>query len=289
MTTTQKTVLITGCSSGMGRAAAFLFQKNGWNVVATMRTPARETELSKLPNVICPALDVNDRASIESALAKAKKKFGQIDVLVNNAGYGLMGAFETLNAEQIRRQFDTNVFGMMEVTRAVLPHFRQRNAGLLINVASMVGRVPLPLYSVYNSSKFAVEGFTEGLSYELEPFNVQVKLIEPGSVKTDFFGRSSDRANMTGVTAYEAYSAEQFAVMDGIGASGSTSEEAARVIFRAASDGSKRLRYSVGLDAMAIMAARNLLPDGVFRAMIKLCLSPAAYNSVGRLLYRQAE
>lgn len=289
MTTTQKTVLITGCSSGMGRAAAFLFQQNGWNVVATMRTPARETELNKLPNVICPALDVNDRASIESALARAMKEFGQIDVLVNNAGYGLMGAFETLSVEQIQRQFDTNVFGMMEVTRAVLPHFRQRNAGLLINVASMVGRVPLPLYSVYNSSKFAVEGFTEGLSYELEPFNVHVKLIEPGSVKTDFFGRSSDRVNKTGVTAYEAYSAEQFAVMDGIGASGSTSEEAARVIFRAASDGSKRLRYSVGLDAMAIMAARNLLPDGVFRTMIKLCLSPAAYNSVGRVLYRQAD
>lgn len=285
----QKTVLITGCSSGMGRAAAFLFQRNGWNVVATMRTPGSETELNTLPNVICPALDVNDRITVESALAEALKKFGQIDVLVNNAGYGLMGAFETLSAEQVRRQFDTNVFGMMEVTRAILPHFRQRNAGLLINVASMVGRVPLPLYSVYNSSKFAVEGFTEGLSYELEPFNVHVKLIEPGSVKTDFFGRSSDRVNETGVTAYEAYSEEQFAVMDGIGASGSSSDEAARVIFRAASDGSKRLRYSVGLDAKAIMAVRSLLPNSLFRAMIKLSLSPAAYNSVGRLLYKQPE
>lgn len=287
--TTQKTVLITGTSSGMGRAAAFLFQKNGWNVVATMRTPAKETELNKLPNVICPALDVNDKATIESALAEALKQFGQIDVVVNNAGYGLMGAFETLSAEQIRRQFDTNVFGMMEVTRAILPHFRRRNAGLVINVASMVGRVPLPLYSVYNSSKFAVEGFSEGLTYELEQFNVRVKLIEPGAVKTDFFGRSSDRINNIGETAYQTYSDEQFAVMDGIGASGSTSEDAAGVIFRAASDGSRRLRYSVGIDAKAILAARSLLPNRVFRAMIKLSLSPAAYNSVGRLLYKQPE
>lgn len=283
----NKTVLITGCSSGMGRASALHFQQQGWNVVATMRDPGQEKELVHLPNVICPRLDVNDQASIATALAEALQAFGRIDVLVNNAGYAVMGAFETLSEAQIRRQFDTNVFGLMAVSRAILPHFRQQRGGILINVASMVGRIPLPLYSVYNASKSAVEGYTEGLSYELEEFDVRVKIIEPGAVRTDFFGRSSDRGNGTGEQAYQRYSTDQLAVMDGIGASGSDSEEAARVIWRAATDGSTRLRYSVGLDARALLTARRLLPDSLFRSMIRMSLSPVAYNSIGRLLYRQ--
>ncbi|WP_420884492.1 SDR family oxidoreductase [Amnimonas aquatica] len=170
----QKTVLITGASSGIGLATARHFQARGWNVAATMRNPADQPELAQLPNVICPALDVHDKDSIAQAIQITFERFGAIDVVVNNAGYALMGAFETLDEAQVRRQFETNVFGLMEVCRAVLPHFRQRRAGLLINVSSMVGRIPLPLYSVYNASKHAVEGFTEGLVYELEPFGVRV-------------------------------------------------------------------------------------------------------------------
>lgn len=281
-----KTVLITGCSSGIGLAAARYFQQQGWNVIATMRNPAQDQGLSQLARVICPALDVNDTASIEAAFKAGVDRFGGIDVVVNNAGYALMGAFETLDPEQIRRQFDTNVFGLMEVCRTVLPHFRERGEGTVINVSSMVGRVPLPLYSVYNASKHAVEGFTEGLVYELEPFGVRVKLIEPGAVNTNFFGRSADRANRTGESAYEDYSVEQLGVMDRTGPGGSSSMDAARVIWDAANDSSNRLRYSVGLDAKAILTARRLLPEGMFRSMIRLSLSPAAFNSVGQLLYR---
>lgn len=282
----KKTVLITGCSSGIGLATARYFQEKGWNVSATMRNPADGAELAALPNVITPALDVNDKASITAALQATLDAFGKIDVLVNNAGYALMGAFETLDEEQIRRQFDTNVFGLMEVCRAVLPHFRQQRAGLLINVASMVGRVPLPMYSVYNASKHAVEGFTEGLVYELEPFGVRVKIIEPGAVNTNFFGRSSDRANATGESAYAEISTERLGVMDAIGPGGSRPVDAAKVIWQAANDASNRLRYSVGLDAHALLAARRLLPETFFRTMIKHSLSPVSYNTLGKFLYR---
>lgn len=281
-----KTVFITGCSSGIGLAAAKLFQAQGWNVAATMRNPADHQGLKDLPNVICPALDVNDNAAIDRALKETLARFGRIDVVVNNAGYALMGAFETLDADQVRRQFDTNVFGLMEVTRAALPLFRAQGAGTVVNVSSMVGRIPLPLYSIYNASKHAVEGFTEGLTYELDPLNIRVKLVEPGAVNTNFFGRSADRANKTGVDAYNAYSDYQFSVMDRTGPGGSSPEDAAKVILRAASDGSRRLRYSVGPDAMMLLASRRVMPETLFRTVIRLCLTPAAFNSVGRVLYK---
>lgn len=226
----RKTVLITGASSGIGLATALNFQKQGWNVSATMRNPSAQNTLASLPNVICPQLDVTQPDTITHAIETTLDHFGKIDVLVNNAGYALMGAFETNDAEQVKRQFDTNVFGLMEVCRQILPHFRRYRAGLIINVASMVGRIPLPLYSVYNASKHAVEGFTEGLVYELDAFNIRVKLIEPGAVITDFFGRSSDRANRTGIFDYQDYSEEQLAVMDAIGQGGSLPTDAAQVI-----------------------------------------------------------
>lgn len=287
MTAVQtKTVFITGASSGIGYATARLFQDKGWNVVATLRKPEQAEALAALPRVLCLPLDVNDRASIHAAVEKAIEHFGAIDVLVNNAGYGLMGAFETLDEAQIIRQFDTNVFGLMETCRAVLPHFRERKSGALVNVASMVGRVPLPLYSVYNASKWAVEGFTEGLVYELCPLGIGVKIIEPGAVNTAFFGRSADRDNRTGVSTYDQYSKAQFGVMDKTGPGGSSPEDAAKVIYRAANDSSQRLRYSVGTDARMLLLARRWLPETLFRAMIRMSLSEKAFNSVGKLLYK---
>ena len=269
------TVLITGCDTGIGNATAHYFQQQGWSVSATMLNPESETTLAALPRVICPKLDVTDKASIALAVAETLKRFGRIDAVVNNAGYGLIGAFETLSDEQIRRQFDTNVHGLMDVCRAVLPHFRAQNSGTLINVSSMVGRIPLPFYSIYNASKFAVEGFSEGLIYELEPFNIRVKLIEPGSVKTAFFQGSSDRENSTGECAYAEFSKAQLAVMD-----------TAEVIFKSAIDQSSRIRYSVGLDAKVLMAARRVLPDAVFMQLIKAGLSPSLFTNARRRLYQ---
>ena len=281
-----KTVLITGCSSGIGRATARLFQRHGWKVAATMRNPDAETELKKLDDVLLLPLDVTDKASVIAAIDKTIETFGHIDVLVNNAGYALMGAFETTDEDQIRRQFETNVFGLMEVCRQILPHFRSRKAGTLVNVASMAGRLPIPLMSVYNSSKWAVEGFSECLRYELKEFGVQVKIIEPGAVNTAFFKRSSDRANATGVTAYEDFSSRQFPVLDRTGPGGSTSEDVAQTIFRAATDGSQQLRYSVGTDAKTLLTARRLLPDPVFLPMVGWSLQPDVFNRFGRLFYK---
>src|SRR5262249_4986233 len=148
-----KTVLITGSSTGIGKAAALLFQKNGWNVAATMRTPERAGDLFKLPNVACLRLDVTDTETITQAVKDAVARFGSIDVLVNNAGYGLVGPFEASTKENIERQFNTNLFGLMETTRAILPHFREKRNGVLINVASMGGRITFPLYSLYHATK----------------------------------------------------------------------------------------------------------------------------------------
>lgn len=282
----SKTVFITGCSSGIGRAAARLFQRNGWKVVATMRNPADGADLKKLDDLTVLALDVNDQASIDAALQTALEKHGQIDLLVNNAGYALMGAFENATEAQIQRQFDTNVFGLMRVTRAFLPHFRQRKAGMIINVASMAGRLPIPFMSVYNGSKWAVQGFSECLTYELAPFNIQVKIVEPGAVDTAFFGRSCDRENGRGIRAYDTLMDEQFPVIDRTGPGGSTSEEAAAVIYRAATDGKGTLRYRVGKDAKVLLSARKVLPDEVFLPMIRWSLNPDVFKRFGRLFYK---
>lgn len=285
----RKTVLITGCSTGIGRATALLFQRQGWQVAATMLAPDAETELHLLPDVICPYLDVTVTSSITAAIEQTIARFGRIDAVVNNAGYGLIGAFETLSEAQIRRQFDTNVFGLMEVCRAILPHFRAQHSGMILNVSSLVGRIPLPLYSIYNASKFAVEGYSEGLVYELEPFNIRIKLIEPGAVQTDFFGTSSDRDNQTGEAAYHSYASAQMQVMDDIGHTGCTREQAAQIIYQAAAEDSHRLRYAVGMDARILLPARRVLPDWLFVRLIKVSLSPSRFTRVRSWLYKQQQ
>src|SRR5262249_25648147 len=155
-------------------------------------TPERAGDLFKLPNVACLRLDVTDTETITQAVKDAVARFGSIDVLVNNAGYGLVGPFEASTKENIERQFNTNLFGLMETTRAILPHFREKRNGVLINVASMGGRITFPLYSLYHATKWAVEGYSESLQHELLPFNIRVKIIEPGPIKTDFYDRSMD-------------------------------------------------------------------------------------------------
>lgn len=264
----SKTVLITGSSTGIGRAAAIHFQKQGWNVAATMRTPNREKELQKLPGVICPALDVTDPNSIASALAETMERFGSIDAIVNNAGYGLTGPFEGVSEEQVRRQFETNVFGLMRMTKAILPHFRERKAGVILNVSSMGGRVVFPFYSIYHATKWAVEGFTESLRFEVEPLGIRLKIIEPGAIKTDFYDRSGDSTLSASPKAYQKWTDIGFKNMNAVGAKGAPPEAVARVIFRAATDNSSRLRYPVGSDAKSLLFIRKLMTDGMFAAVV---------------------
>jgi NAD(P)-dependent dehydrogenase (short-subunit alcohol dehydrogenase family) len=186
----KKTMLITGASSGFGRAAARLFHQKGWNVIATMRSPEKETELSKGDDLLLLALDVTNTKTIDTAIKAGLDRFGRIDVLVNNAGHGSLGALESATEEQIRQQFDVNVFGLISVTKAVLPVMRQQRSGIVINVSSIGGKVTFPFSSLYHATKFAVEGLTESLQYELNPLGIRLKIVEPGGYKTEFTGRS---------------------------------------------------------------------------------------------------
>jgi NAD(P)-dependent dehydrogenase (short-subunit alcohol dehydrogenase family) len=265
----QKTILITGASSGIGKATAFYFARRGWQVAATMRRPELETELQQLPNVSLHTLDVTQEASIEKALAEVLAAYGQIDVLVNNAGYGAKGAFEAASPDQIQRQFNTNVFGLMHVVRAILPHFRQRRQGTLINIASVGGRLAFPLYSLYHSTKWAVEGFSESLHYELAPLGIRVKVIEPGPIKTDFFERSQEVMEKEGLRAYDAYLAAVLPTMDKAISMAQGPEVVAKTIYIAATDATNRLRYASGRGTAAVLLMRRLLSTRAFMAVVR--------------------
>ncbi|KAF7306368.1 3-oxoacyl-(Acyl-carrier-protein) reductase [Mycena indigotica] len=263
-----KTVFITGCSSGIGLAAAQLFFARGWNVVATMREP----QASELPALNTPdlrhrllvlPLDVTDFASIGTAIAAAISAFGRVDVLVNNAGYGQAGLFEALPRESAQKQFDVNVFGVMDVTRALLSHLRANPAGgAVVNVSSGAGLWGLPMTSLYSASKFALEGFTEALSYELASQHVRVKSVIPhgGVTATQFGARFVAGAGAQEPAVAKVYAdivqktRESFAKMQA--GPMISSADVADTIYAAATDGSDRLRYLVGHDARGFLAAR---------------------------------
>jgi short-subunit dehydrogenase len=263
------TVLITGASTGIGKAAVFEFQRHGWNVAATMRSPEAAHDLAKLEKVFCTHLDVTDSASIKQAINETLSRFKSIDVLVNNAGYGLVGPFEASTNEQIERQFGTNVFGLMEVTRSILPHFRERRQGIILNVASIGGRVAFPLYSLYHATKWAVEGFSESLQHEMKPFNIKVKIIEPGPIKTDFYDRSLDMISSQELKVYDSFINKAMPNLMGAGATGSSPEHVARVIYKAATDGKWKLRYPAGGNAGSILFLRKMLPDSIFNGIMR--------------------
>lgn len=265
----SQTVLITGASSGIGRAAARYFAERGWNVAATMRRPERESELQQLPGLRLFALDVTDEASIRTAVAGALAAFGAIDAVVNNAGYGAVGIFEKASDEQVRRQFDTNVFGVMNVIRALLPHFRERRAGTIINVTSMGGLITFPLYSVYHGTKWAVEGFSESLAFELRPLGIRVKCVEPGAIKTDFYERSMDLFQKEGIHDYDHYEQVTYANTQKAGADAPGPEVVAKAIYKAATDRSNRLRYAVGSQSPVLLALRRVLPNRWFFGLVR--------------------
>jgi short-subunit dehydrogenase len=266
------TVLITGASSGIGKATALLFHQRGWNVIATMRSPEKVTGLQGLERLHCIRLDVTEPNSIQSAIDQTLLTFGRIDVVVNNAGYALMGPFETCELAQIRRQFETNVFGLMAVSQAVLPYFRKQNSGTIINISSIGGRLTFPLYSLYHSTKWAIEGFSESLHYELSALGIRVKLVEPGPIKTDFYERSADRQIQLDPD-YQPFYQQVMPKMDKAGDSGSPPEAVAEVIWRAATDNRKKLRYAAGKYSGFLLTLRKILPEPLFYQFIRQTLT----------------
>ncbi|WP_171094012.1 SDR family oxidoreductase [Usitatibacter rugosus] len=258
-----KTVLITGSSTGLGRATAKLFLAKGWNVVATMRSPEKESELSKMDRALVTRLDVQDNDSVRSAVEAGIAKFGHIDALVNNAGYGAYGPLEATPLEKIRRQFDVNVLGLLATTQALLPHFRANRSGTIVNVSSMGGRMAFPLGTLYHGTKFAVEGMSESLQYELSPLGIRVKVVEPGGIKTDFGGRSFDFNNDPALTEYQPLVQSLMQTLGPMMAAGSQPEEIAAVIYAATTDGTDQLRYEAG-GAVQMLASRRAADDASF-------------------------
>lgn len=243
----MKTVLITGCSSGYGLETARHFLAQGWHVVATMRTPRWDLLPASARLTILP-LDVTDPVSIASALQAA----GPIDVLVNNAGLGLFGAFEATPLATVREIFEANTFGTMAMTQAVLPQFRERRAGRVVNVTSSATLAPMPLVAAYTASKTAIEGFTASLAHELQAFNVRVKLVEPGYAPTTRFAENGAQ-RMQGLIpeAYAPYAQAVFATL-GSASAFTVESDVAEAVWLAANDASPWLHYPAGADAVAL-------------------------------------
>lgn len=265
----SQTILITGTSSGIGRTTAKLFHRKGWNVIATMRSPESEEDFAGLKNILVTRLDVTDHASIDEAVAAGIKQFGRIDVLLNNAGYGAYGPLEAFAMNRIEHQFDTNVIGLLATTKAVLPHFRANRSGTIVNISSIGGQMTFPLGTLYHGSKFAVEGLSEALHYELEAFGVKVKIVEPGMIETEFGGRSFEFALDEKMTEYLPTVAGMQKAMGAFAADRSKPEVVADVVWQAVTDGSFTLRYRAGSDADALLDSRKAEDDETFIGGIK--------------------
>lgn len=262
-----KTILITGASSGIGRETVKFFSQKGWNVAATMRNPTVESELIKLPNVNLFPLDVTSNESINNAIEQIWAEYKKIDVVVNNAGYGLIGTFEGATDKQIYDQFNTNVFGLMRVTRAALPHLRLQGYGRIINISSIAGVLALPLYSLYNSSKFAIEGFTESLHYELKQFNIKVKLIEPGPIGTNFNTNSKIKTNTEALPEYQEY---EECVNRFYNSNFENAEKpivVSKKIFKAATSNCNKIRYTAGIQAKLFITLAKIIPNRLMRTI----------------------
>lgn len=263
----KKTILITGASSGIGKATAIHFQEQGWNVIATMRTPEKETELNKLENIQLERLDVLDLESIDEAIKSGISRFGRIDAIVNNAGYGAYGPLETFPRENIIKQFNTNVIGLMDVTKAIIPHFRANKDGVIVNISSIGGQMTFALGSLYHGTKFAVEGISESLHYEMKEIGVKVKIVEPGMIATDFGGRSFD-FQPGEIAEYQPIIEALMKQWQNPENTSSPAILVAQVIYEAVTDNSQQLRYRAGNDANFLLDSRKKMTDDEFFSMM---------------------
>jgi NADP-dependent 3-hydroxy acid dehydrogenase YdfG len=263
----KKTILITGTSSGIGKATAIHFHSQGWNVVATMRNPEKETELNQLENVQLEKVDVLDLESIQNGIQNGIQRFGKIDALINNAGYGAYGPLESFPRENILQQFNTNVIGLLDVTRTIIPHFRENKSGVIVNISSIGGQMTFPLGSLYHGTKFAVEGISESLHYEMSAIGVKVKIVEPGMIATDFGGRSFD-FQAGEIPEYQPVIGGLMRQWQDPTNQPSPASLVAEVIFTAVTDNTNQLRYTAGEDAKFLLDNRKKMADGEFLAMM---------------------
>jgi NAD(P)-dependent dehydrogenase (short-subunit alcohol dehydrogenase family) len=272
----DKVALVTGSSSGIGFETSLMLARAGFNTYASMRNLEKSkniTEIAKkekLPLQVVQ-LDVNNDGSVKDAIVNILKADQRIDVLINNAGYGLFGSVEDTSIEEIKAQFETNFFGVVRVTQQVLPFMRRQNSGTIVNVSSVGGRIGLPALSAYHSTKFALEGLSESIAFELEPFGIRVVIIEPGVIRTNILNSSSSaKKALDPKSPYFSLSQklnDNFKSMMESELS-SPPEEVAKVILQAVTSENPQLRYSVGDDAANLIYARKNMPDKEFRKMI---------------------
>lgn len=260
----MKTIFITGASTGLGKTTAKLFQSRGWNVIATMRNPEAETELNQLENVVLLPLDVTNLEQIQTTVKKALE-YSDIDLVFNNAGYGLIGSLEALHDDQILKQLDTNLLGVIRVTKEFIPYFRERKSGMFITTTSIGGLIAFPLSSTYHATKWALEGWSESLAYELNTFGIDIKTVSPGGIKTDFISRSLDMGTQP---EYQTMIDTMFSNTEDMMEAASEPELIAEVVYEAATDEKKQLRYVAGEDAKALYAQRLEIGAEAFREQL---------------------
>ena len=275
----QSVALVTGSSSGIGFETALLLARNGFNTYASMRNLEKSKNITEIANreklpLQVVQLDVNDDKSVKEAIDKIVVAENQrIDILINNAGYGLLGALEDLSIEEIKAQFETNFFGVVRVTQQVLPIMRKQNDGIIVNISSVGGRIGIPGLSAYHSTKFALEGLSESISYELEPFGIRVVIIEPGFVRTNIMNSSIiakkalDRKSPYFSSIRQLEKSFKSAMENT--SSSSPPDEVAKIILQAVTSERPKLRYAVGNDASSIIQTKTTMSDAEFRGLIK--------------------
>lgn len=265
----MRTILITGASSGIGKATALLFSEKGWNVAAAMRNPEKSSELNKVKNISTYSVDVTDVKSIETCIAQILQEYGKIDVIINNAGIYETEPLEFTSHETIDKLIKTNVNGILYVIKAILPHFRENKEGIVVNVSSIAGRVTFPYQSVYHASKWAIEGLSEGLKYELNPLNIKIKIVEPGMVKTALYDSIIDKSFEKYPLDYAKNFKNWHTYLIGNYKKGYNPSLDAITIYKAVNDNNDKLRYSTDFNTKLVFFLRAVFSLSTFQNIVR--------------------
>jgi len=271
----HKVAVVTGSSSGIGYEISLMLARNGFLTYATMRNLNKSENIKSVASkenlpIRINQLDVTDDVSVKDAVQAILSETGRIDVLVNNAGYVLNGAFEDLAMDEIKRQYDTNVFGLIRTTQAVLPIMRRQKSGIIVNISSGVGRFGYPGQSAYISTKFAVEGLSESMSYELEPFGIKVVVVEPGVIRTNIVnGMVVAKKSQDPNSPYLQIIQKMATVLENMMENGSPPDLVAKVVLNAVTNESPKLRYLAGKDVEAWLDSKRNMSDEEFYKMMK--------------------
>jgi NAD(P)-dependent dehydrogenase (short-subunit alcohol dehydrogenase family) len=271
----EKTAVVTGSSSGIGFETSLLLAKNGFRTYATVRNPDKAKEIRDIsdkgePPIRVIELDVDSDKSVKDAIDKIYDESKRIDVLVNNAGYALGGALEDLSMDEIKAQFETNLFGAIRVMKAVLPIMRKQRGGTIVNISSMGGRIGFPFYPAYHGTKFALEGISESMRFETEPFGIKVILVEPATIRTNIIRNAKVGQKSTEPSSPYASMTQTLQKAWGhIFDQATPPEEVAKVILKAVTSNNPSMRYMVGDDALQMIEAKKRMSDLEFEGLVK--------------------